>query len=416
MIILIINFLLYFFYYIQNKKTSGTLFQVLLLMFMFVSLCSIIIWENGIYNYTYYFYINNKSISLIPFIYLFIIFLFLFNPIKKFNEQKIEVVELDNYFKINVIAYFSIILGAILLILLVLYIDYDSILANAIDIYSERQDGDLIMPKYIYSLYTLHRLLYPFMLLLAFYNLAFCQKKKIQTFALLITSILPKLLVAFILVSRGGMFFLIIEIMICYLIFNKFIKKSYKRLFLYSSIIFLLIIIPIVALITSSRFSDNDYSPFMAILKYFGESFLNFNTVFWNNIREHPFGEFKFPFIYQFFDTVHTFDSRREQYEFFANMTGTQVLLFKTIVGDLYVEYGTIIGAFVLIGISFMFNKLLQLNRKIKFSILVIFFYYYELVFVGVFDLLWHGKFLFKLILFTFALYIFLKTPLIKKK
>ena len=378
-------------------------------MFMFVSMSSIFIWESGIYGFMHFKYIQNWELSLTPIIYLFIIFIILFIPIKRFNEKKIESIELDDTFKIESIGNFSIIYGIVLLFILILFVDYEVALESASEAYKDNEEGELAMPILIFRLYTLHRLLFPFILLLGFYYLSFKRSQWFKTLLLLSSAILPKVFVAIVTVSRGNLFFLLIELMICFFLFKNFIPKKTKRILYLGSLALLTILLPVVVIFTTSRFSSSEYSSLLSVFKYFGESFLNFNCVFWGNIDEYPMGEFKFPFIYELFDSPHTFLSRRERYNFFSDMTGTNVLLFKTLVGDFYVEYGVLLGGIVLVIISRLFSKVIMFNSKVKFSTLILFFYYYELVFVVVFDLLWHGKTLFQMIVFTSLLFVFIR-------
>ena len=407
--ILILNFLLYFFYFIFNRRNTGMLFKTLLFMFMFVTFSSIFIWESGIYGFIHYNYIFTWELSLTPFIYLFTIFVILFIPIKKFNENELESVILDDSFKIEAIGNFSIAYGISLLFILILFVDYNAALESASEVYKDSEHGELAMPEFIYKLYTLHKLLYPFILLLGFYYLSFKREQWMKTLLLLIAAILPKVFVSIVTVSRGSLFFLLIELLICFLLFKKFIPRNTKRILYIGSIAFLIILIPVAVIFTTSRFEETAYTPLMSVFKYFGESFLNFNCTFWGNVEEYPMGEFKFPFIYQIVDSPHTFLSRRERYSFFSDMTGTNVLLFKTIVGDFYLEYGALLGGLVLIILSRLYSRVIRFKKQIRFSTLILFFYYYELVFVGVFDLLWHAKTLLQMVLFTTVLYMFIR-------
>lgn len=407
--ILIFNFSLYFFYFLFNRRNTGMLFKTLLFMFMFVSMSSIFIWESGIYGFIHYQYILSWELSFTPFIYLFIIFIILFIPIKNFNENKIESVVLDDTFRIETLGNFSIIFGIGLLLILVLFVDYNGALESAAEVYKDSEQGELAMPNFVYKIYMLHRLLYPFILLLGFYYLSFRRGEWFKTILLLAVAVLPKAFVAIVTVSRGNLFFLLIELLICFLLFKKFIPRKTKRFLYLGSIVFLFILLPVVIIFTTSRFEKSAYTPLMSVFKYFGESFLNFNCTFWGNIEEYPMGEFKFPFVYEFYDVPHTFISRRERYNFFSDMTGTNVLLFKTLVGDFYLEYGALLGGMVLISLSRLYSRVIRFNKQIRFSTLLLFFYYYELVFVGVFDLLWHAKVLLQMMLFTTVLYFFIR-------
>lgn len=407
--ILIINFLLYFVYFLFNIRETGFLFKALIGMYMFVCVSSIFIWESGIYSFLHRNHIITSNLNIFPFLYLFVTFVFLFRPIKKFNENKIEMIVLDDKFRVEILGKLSIIFGFSLLFLLLLFVDYNASLENASEVYNESEDGALVMPVFLYRLYTLHRLLYPFILLLGFYYLAFRSEYRFRTISLMVSAIIPKVFVSIVLVSRGGLFFILIELLTCFLIFRKFIPRKTKRLFFVGSLLILAVLVSVVIVFTASRFGDSAFGPLMSAIKYFGESFLNFNSTFWGNIKEHPMGEFKFPFIYQLFETPQVFLSRSEQYSFFSEMTGANVLLFKTIVGDFYVEYGMVLGALVLVLISQIFQKIIRFEKAVRFSTLILFFYYYELVFIGVFDLLWHGKFLLQMLVFTILICSFIR-------
>lgn len=400
---------MYFTYFLVNFRRSGILFKVLLLMYIFVSLSSIFIWQSGIYNVMYLNHIITNDLHFAPFLYLFVVFIFLFIPIRAFNENKIESIVLDDKVKVEWIGRFSVVFGIGLLFLLILFVDYSAVFNNAAEIYQDSKEGELYMPVFLYRLYTFHRLLYPFILLLGFYYLAFKNEQYIKTSLLLVAAIFPRVFVSTVLVSRGGLFFLLVELMIGFLLFRNFIPKRTKRILFIGFIFVLFVLVTVVVIFTTSRFGQSAFGPLISVLKYFGESFLNFNSVFWDNIKEHPMSEFKFPFIYQLFDTPHSFVSRADRYSFFSNMTGANVLLFKTIVGDFYVEFGMVLGMSVIIIISRFFSRIIRLDINMRFSTLILYFYYYELVFIGVFDLLWHDKLLFQIILFTAMLYVFVR-------
>src|SRR5690606_28373402 len=129
----------------------------------------------------HYNYILSWNLSLTPFIYLFTLFIILFIPIKSFNEKKIEIIELDNTYKITTLGNFAIIYGIALFLVMVLFVDYNVALESASDVYKENEQGELVMPVFIYRFYTLHRLLYPFILLLGFYFLSFKRDKWLMT-------------------------------------------------------------------------------------------------------------------------------------------------------------------------------------------------------------------------------------------
>lgn len=407
--VLVVNFLLYFIYFFFTRRNSGMLFKALIIMFMFVSISSIFIWESGIYGFIHFRFIHNWELNYAPFLYLFGVFIFLFEPIRKFNEKKIETIELDDTFKIEAIGTFAIAFGILFFFLLVMFVDIGASLESASEAYKDHEDGELVMPQFLYTLNTLHKLLYHFTLLLAFYYLAFKPKAWLKTALLFTSAFLPKFFIAIVLVSRGGLFFMVIEVLICYFIFKKFFTKKIKRFIYFGGIGAMALMIPVVVIFTTSRFEQARYTPLMSVFKYFGESFLNFNCTFWGNVDKHPMNEFKFPFLYSLYETPESFISRREKYNYFSSMTGTNTLLFKTLVGDFYLEYGAPLAAIILIVISRLYGRLIRINRTIKFSTLFLLFYYAELMFIGVFDLVWHGKFLLQMIGFITLLYIFIK-------
>lgn len=178
--------------------------------------------------------------------------------------------------------------------------------------------------------------------------------------------------------ARGGIFFFSITTLFMVLPFYRsFPLKVQKRITsigLYIGVLFILYVIGQ----TISRFGQGGAeTPIGSILRYLGEPFPNLGNVYWEKVNVHPFGARMFPFIFQHGSALGTADSLSDSHSIWEWITGVPILVYKTIYGDFYVEFGKWL-AFVPIIVYALYMKLFTLGGKVNLANVAILYYFLE--------------------------------------
>lgn len=178
--------------------------------------------------------------------------------------------------------------------------------------------------------------------------------------------------------ARGGIFFFSITTLFMVLPFYKsFPLKVQKRIAsigLYIGVLFIFYVIGQ----TISRFGQGGAeTPIGSILRYLGEPFPNLGNVYWEKVNVHPFGARMFPFIFQHSATLGAADSLSDSHSIWEWITGVPILVYKTIYGDFYVEFGKWL-AFVPILIYSLYMKLFTWRGKVNLANVAILYYFLE--------------------------------------
>ncbi len=227
----------------------------------------------------------------------------------------------------------------------------------------------------------------PVFLYLQFYRVAKNQKAMMSLLLLIVgfgVSMVPSILQG----SRGALFFSFFLLVFVYMNFKDDISLEIKKR-IYGIALGLLGLLGFYAIVISFARVDGDVDLALnKILRYFGEPFVNLGLVYWDSTDVHTYGLRFFPKLLELFggfelpDSKYGIDALRE---FWSNVYRVNMYYFKTLFGDLYIEFGTI-GAFVVAALVVVSGWLV---KKIKNPLLCHFLLYYyarSIVLWGIFD------------------------------
>lgn len=227
----------------------------------------------------------------------------------------------------------------------------------------------------------------PVFLYLQFYRITKQQKPMFALFLLMIgfgASVVPAILQG----SRGSLFFSFFALVFVYTNFKDDIPRDVKKR-IYSVALVAVSMLAFYAVVISFARVDGDADVAInKLFRYFGEPFLNLGLVYWDSTDVHTYGIRYFPKLLEIFggfelpDSKYGIDAMRE---FWSNVYRVNMYYFKTLFGDLYIEFGTI-GAFV---VGFLVVTAGWLIKKIRNPFLCHFLLYYyarSIVLWGIFD------------------------------
>lgn len=390
--ILFINFLAYALFFCWQFRKDGwsiTAKSTLILIWSIIAFMGWYTFFTGIYQYTFG-YRNPDKLDSLPYIYCFLMFCLLIKPfgsnvntnvLRRFHKRRIEKLSI-------LLAYLLIIVLTFQAILTFQFFSLD-VISNYGDLYNERAAGiqvgygsellDFLFDKSI----AVGRILTPIVYTLLF--LTFVGNKRNQGSNLIIIifitfeSILNQLLSA----NRGGVFFTLMRLTFFIAFFYHFFSKNAKRKI---SLVFglsLILITIAMSLVSVSRFNGDSKESNTQNLRYFGEPFPNLGYNIWPKEINHPYGERFFPSISQYlgYSKEHKFEGRQSAHAYWEQQVGIPMLNFKTIFGDLYIEFG-LFGAFAFLLICLIvLNFLLSYNNGIVSQITFLSIWYDVAVF-----------------------------------
>jgi oligosaccharide repeat unit polymerase len=139
-------------------------------------------------------------------------------------------------------------------------------------------------------------------LVILFYYLTLKRTKSLFIILLIIALIVPTSFAAINTASRGMLVNLFFNLVLAYLIFQKGITKSNKKIIKISTLIFLILMLIFSISVTISRFGESDQNS--SLLFYFGHSFMTFNYGVADSIKEFLGGKFFFNWFYDLFGLV----------------------------------------------------------------------------------------------------------------
>lgn len=390
--ILALNFILYsFLSYKYWKKEGMSLSFSLSIFYTAVALMGFIIIPTGIYEAVIP--ITNRTISFIPYLLCFISIWILIKPLERVNFTRFYLYEFKNNSIFNKIVNLWIIDFVLFGILKFSHV----IMASSMgfdELYDAANvDGNLNDMFYgenkfllAFNNFNINLLnsFVPFVMCYAFYKLireGDCGK----SYIIIALVFLVKCFIALSMGSRGNLFFTLWSFVVYYVLFFPFLNKSIQKKFIRIGTIGTFIISVYLILISIDRLANsNTETPITSILRYFGEAFPNLGNSFWGKVQTHPYG------FRLFFDGVYSQESVQDGYTFWQAYTGVPVLNFKTIFGDLYVEFGTTIALLIIVGLSIGFKWFIG-NGKIDFWKFSFILWYFELVLQGVFGFVKSG-------------------------
>ena len=365
--ILLINFFLYFGYFLYNyhKEHYLTVHNAISLWFSIVAFMGVI----SVYTHVYQAVFGNIHINdIAPYLYCFLSFIFLVYPLRKLNFKNIRIANIESV-NIDRFCRFSYFPFFVLLIYIIVMIP-DVILCLSMndisDVYNEqRMEGiDLFHHSaFIEMIFWIGRKFYNwFWALFAFFSIYCLNKKENKNkryfILLFLLSVIPYFLRTISSGGRGGFIFFPIQVALVLLPLWGYLSNTTKKNIIKYSLVAGTLFAFYISLMTIARVADSQSeTPLTSIVRYFGESYPNLGNNLYGQVKNYLMGRRMYPELFGFDNSGNT------QYELFAywqNYCGVATLNYKTIFGDFYIEFGTTITLLILFIIGSLMNFYLK--------------------------------------------------------
>lgn len=379
--VLVLNSSLYLIWFIFNYRMNrnANISNVLSFFYLTISILGIFIVYNGIYTSTINI-TNFNRLSIIPYLLCFISIILFFRPLKYFKTIQINPEKLFTkkvYYFVNswTIFYFFY-------TILKLQEALIAINSGLSKVYDDRHHNNELVLSYSNNFILSNYIkladlcLDPTVPFIVVFSIIGIRLRKISltiSLCLIALCFLPAILQSISISSRGSLFSVMLSIVFFYYILNEYFDKKIKK---YIHISFATIGIGIIfylGLITLERYHGNSSESYQGVLRYFGEPFPNLGLLYWEKVRFFPMGKRLFPDIF-FLNYKSFYTSVGEYFNYWSYKTGVPIHYFKTLFGDLYIEFGSV-GALIF---AFTFSSIfLQIFKKRKLNIYNLTFAYY---------------------------------------
>lgn len=380
-----ILYLISAFYAFRRYKSS--LYSFLWIYYAIFATAGVFIVATGIYTDRFYDKSFNHNVTIIPYIYNYIcIFLILF-PFRKvsINKNSLGIGVRLNKKRINNLFNIICFLFAIYLFLNIIslneYSKYSLLERREMSVSGEslisRQNNFILwFILYIYGI--LYNAIFPFLIIfiLAFYEKHVISGRKMAL--VIILYFLPPFLSNLMSSNRSGLFWLILNASFYFFLFEKVMSRRLKRMIFKVLISILVPVVILLTLITQVRYADSKISSETGVFSYFGESFPNLGYFIYNGVYHHTYGARLFPDYVQLISGyVPTVDGGLEGYHVFWRWyTGVPIEVFKTLFGDLYIEFDTLGAIAFVLAISIVMTIFVKRSKHIYTRLAVLSFYY----------------------------------------
>lgn len=389
--VLVGNLLLYLFMarcYGNSSKMS--LVYILSIYYVIISLLGIVVFETGIYENVFAVK-NNKSFSIIPYAFCFYCLAALIYPLRTVSFNNISFKEIPynkttsliiNLWVVDMVCYMMLKLFQAVMASSIGYGEMYNISAVEGDAIGTFYGDNWLLLKFNNFNVNLYHSFSPFVMCYALYGLISRKMRRRKAFMLIGLILLTQILSALALGSRGNLFFVFWDIAFYFIIFYPHFDRrlKHKSVFVILCLIGIIMVYSIV--ISFARLEDTSTeTPFYSVIRYFGEAFPNLGNLFWGEVTRHPYGTRLFPYL---FGLTYIEESVQDGYAFWQMFTGVPVLNFKTIYGDLYIEFGEFLPLVIVTFISLLFSLFLG-KRNISFWKMALVYWYFDLILQGVF-------------------------------
>ncbi|WP_434979874.1 O-antigen polymerase [Daejeonia sp. YH14] len=365
--------------------------SLLFSFYLVVAFMAIVIYDTPKYLGIYW---AKNQVTLSAFLYLYLMLFIFFTPILRFDMDHVKKFVFPNTIFANYLVKFFFLISTVLIICMI-PIFLSSLTGDYAESYKNIRNGeaDYVYPRWISWIFNFYNIMFPVGLLYFFYMLVLKKSlSKIYIIVYILCLILPNFFHGVITASRGALFFSFFNLVLGFAIFKNFLNSSLKKLVYVFFITFITVFVVYAAAITVSRFGEKNSpaTPIDAVFSYFGEPFLNFDMVFWDQVKKTTYGERLFPGVTNFIgiSDVDLKMTSGERSDIYYRKTGVPVHLFKTLPGDFYVDFGLLGSIILAIIISVMGCVFIRMSRKdtIQFHTLLLYFFYYQVCIYGVFD------------------------------
>lgn len=346
------------FYYMKSKGVNIGVF-----MLLFYSICA---WGALLYhqNELFQYFRGKETYHIVPFIYLDFVILLFFTPLLylKTNQcNRIEYIDINKYYKWLIL----IIIIQLSLYIVLLPSVLKAVLVSDIGDFRNEQYGEaevIQFPNYFFNI--LCRVYMGFRniaLLLSAYLLVVSKKHKRILVLFFVLSVFFPVYYYMAFASRSASITQFAFCIFIVLALRPFIaKKVQRRLIIYLSA-FAVPVVSIYTYISQSRFGI--LASYM-FYRYLGESFNNYNTEFFYDIKGHTWGTAYFSFFQKVFGSEVAFKGTDEKWDYISNLTNIDAHVFYTFVGGLNIEFGFIIPIIIGIIIAYYSHRLYKRQTR----------------------------------------------------
>lgn len=406
MLVLVANFFLYFccFFIFCYRCKHKNISSILWIEYAIISFLGVYTLHVGIYEDVFGTK-NEDSLTIVPYLLCFISYYIVINPFRKAKVYSLV------YPSSNIVNKIILVWASVMVLFLILKI-YEAGVSMAMGLgeaYDARHNvGDRvfdyssipILAKINTLGYIFKSSVTPFLMFVFVKNI---RERKNMIF--LVLCFAPDILAGIAGGSRGALFNAFMVMLFYYILFRRFIPIKILRRIKYIGVFFVFAIVFYSIVITIDRYQDASQTS-SGILRYFGESYPNLGFYFWDKVRLHPMGLRFFPEIIRP-ELLTNWDSTNGMYLYWERITGVPVLIFKTLFGDLYIEYG-VVGAFVVVLIlCLLLSRVLR--KGVAFYNISYVLFFYQIVVFGFAGLTQIGGFNNIIIMFMIGFNIFIK-------
>lgn len=330
-------------------------------------------------------FFNPDDLSLTPFVFALVGYAIFFLPLKSLTADNIKTDEIVN--NKNIKRFLNIwMVVYVLYTILKLSEAYITVSTGLADAYESRHvDGEALfqygffLEKFNgYGFFFLNATT-PFVMTYAIYQSHIKEISEGKAIFLVFLCFFPTFCSAIGQGSRGAIFMQFFCLMFFVVLLRDYLSRKLKQRFLGAIGILGAAALFYSLMITFDRVGEGSEG-LTSIERYFGESFPNLGWRYWNEVRVHPYGKRLFPDLTGFSTA---FSSTSDSYEYWTRVTNVDVSNFKTLFGDLYIEFG-VVGAFIFI-VSFitLMKWLIHKNGKVTVLTLNYAYFYFQICVYG---------------------------------
>lgn len=338
-----------------------------------------------------------SNLALWPYVYLFGAFFIMIQPVKK--ATVIDIINVDRSLlgSIN-----KLIFIYCLCAMFVIYSTWADMIMTIIlgewnnlkkDAY-EGASGSSIVVEYAKAFGLYFRfLVFPY----CFYLITQAKEKSWKAIIILGLCIVSTMFYYLAMAYRGGMFSIIMLLIISYILFRNNIPKRRKKIITLTGGGICALVLAITIAITNSRFENTSAGPLFSLLDYFGQSMVNFNGGIATRAKGYMGGNY-------FFMSERGLDKSSFWVDSKYGIDTNDGSDFDTLIGCFYIDFGPVSAFLIFVVVALIMIHLLNFRKRFWSSIFLLFFYL-ELLTAGVF----HGpSSLFHQVFDVMAIYIVL--------
>lgn len=383
-VVILINFFIYLLQTVYCwKKHPNTIYFYFWLYFCIFAGASVFIVSTGIYELRFYNLTHNRNLVITPYLICFICVYMLLYPFKSLENSSLllERKTLQKFTPlVKIICAVMVIYFLIKLYEYSLFSRYSILERREMSVGGEgfvNRGRQAVLWYSDFLLWMIHDITTPFLVLYMIqgYIRNLLSMKRFAFITLCV--ILPQLLTFWITSNRSGIFYLIINLIFFSLIYKRYIPtRKFKKLIKYA-VLFAVPFAIALSLISSVRYENSDISIQNGIFSYFGESFPNLGSFVYDQNNRITMGARLFPdYFNQITGISFKIDGGLKSYhEFWTNYTGAYIHVFKTVFGDLYLEFGTYGAILVIAIIAILAYLAFKKNRNYFFRMGIVYLY-----------------------------------------